>query len=254
MNKAMQGIPVAAPTDCIRCPVRSLALFQPMVGEQLDEVRKLRSDQYLLQPKDHLYQAGSFPPYSFTLFNGWLILYKLLENGDRQILRFVLPGDFICFRPDPGKPVDHSAQALTHVTVCAFPQKELLETLMRLPELFMRVNQINAMESERCREVLTSVARKPAEGRVAFLLLELFARQQRFYRGKDAVPLPITQEHIADAMGLTTVHVNRVLQRLRQKGFIQCEKKRLAIGDMAGLAKIAQVDVNFYERQGGLYM
>lgn len=250
MNRVVQGVPATSPTDCKRCPVRSLALFQPIVEDQLDEVRKLRSEQIVIQPREHLYETGGYPLSSYTLFDGWLILYKLLESGERQILRFVLPGDFICFRPDPEIPVDHSAQALTPITVCAFPRDKLMETLVRLPELAMRVNQINAMELERYREYLTSVARKPAEARVAFLLLDLYIRQRRFYNDDDSVPLPATQESIADAMGLTTVHVNRVLQRLRQKGLIQCEKKHLVVHDIGELARVAQMDIRVYERQG----
>ncbi len=157
----------------------------------------------------------------FTIVEGWVFLYELLEDGRRQILQFGLPGDFIGLRPG-GRPSGFGAQAIGPVRLCVMPRHQLLELARRRPQLACDLLGIFARGEAQTYERLTALGRKTALERVATLLLELFCRIRR--RAPDMageiLRLPLTQIHIADALGLTPVHVSRTLGVLRQAGIL----------------------------------
>ena len=238
MKSITQNLP-----QCENCAIRSSALFGELETSQLDKARALRSSQFKYTTGEHLYREGDSADHAFTLYDGWVILYKSLENGSRQILRFALPGDFLCFKIGKNKRLDHSAVAVSDVTLCAFPIDRFKSTIAELPELALALGSMTTLISERCHTALTTIASHPAESKVAFLLLSLFIREyDRSDKKEDyCVPFPITQEDIGDALGLTSIHVNRVLQSLRKQDLIECKNKCLKVPDQEALAKIAKI-------------
>jgi CRP/FNR family transcriptional regulator len=123
--------------------------------------------------------------------------------------------------------------------------RRALETLLReRPEIGIRFAEAIARDRSLCFDHLTSVGRRPANARVARLLLELFVRSRSYWpkAGIEMASLPITQEHIGDALGLTSVHVNRVLNELKRDGVLQFHYRRLTILDADKLIEIAGVE------------
>lgn len=230
---------------CKNCAIRSSALFGELETNQLDKARALRSSQFKYTAGEHLYREGDSADHAFTLYDGWVILYKSLENGNRQILRFALPGDFLCYKIGKNKTLDHSAVAVSDVTLCAFPIDRFKTTIAELPDLALALGSMTTLISERCHTALTTIASHPAESKVAFLLLSLFVREHARVDEKDdyCVPFPITQEDIGDALGLTSIHVNRVLQSLRKQDLIECKNKCLKVPDQEALAKVAKISL-----------
>lgn len=228
---------------CQSCPIRASALFGELETSQLDKARALRSSQFLYKTGEHLYHEGDTAEHAYTLYDGWVILYKSLENGDRQILRFALPGDFLCYKVGKNKILDHSAMSVSAVTLCAFPIDRFKTTISELPDLALALGSMTTLISERCHTALTTIASHPAESKVAFLLLSLFVREHARADKKEdyCVPFPITQEDIGDALGLTSIHVNRVLQSLRKQNLIECKNKCLKVPDQKALAKVAKI-------------
>ena len=229
---------------CNECAIRATALFGELELKHLDKARALRSAQVTFEAGEYLYHEGDIPEKAFTIYKGWVILFKDMQNGDRQILRFALPGDFLCYKVGNHKVMDHSAIAVSEATLCAFPIDRFRDTIAELPELAFAISSITERTTQRCHTVLTTIASHPAETKIAFLLLSLFIREVSLDRNKsDCVPFPITQEDIADALGLTSIHVNRVLQSLRKDGLIECKKRCLWVSDREALAKIAKISL-----------
>ena len=213
----------------------------------LDKARALRSAQITYAAGEHLYREGDIPTRAYTLHQGWVILFKNLRNGSRQILRFALPGDFLCYKVGKHKALDHSAIAVSDATLCAFPLDRFRNTISELPELSFAISSITETATQRCHSSLTTIASHPAEAKVAFLLLSLFIREMTLKIGETCIPFPITQEDIADALGLTSIHVNRVFQSLRKQGLIECKNRCLWVPDKTALAKVAKITLTELE-------
>jgi len=230
--------------SCQGCSIRATALFGELETKFLDKARTLRSSQVIYAVGEYLYHEGDIPEKAFTVYDGWIILFKDMQNGDRQILRFALPGDFLCYKVGKSKVIDHSAIAVSEATLCAFPIERFRDTIAELPELAFAISSITDRTTQRCHTALTTIASHPAESKIAFLLLSLFVREAALDHVNDGcVPFPITQEDIADALGLTSIHVNRVLQSLRKDGLIECKNRCLRVPDQGALANIARISL-----------
>lgn len=241
MRSITQNIP-----KCQNCRIRATTIFDELEPYQLDKACALRSAQYIFDAGDHLYHEGDETQNAYTLYDGWVILYKSLELGNRQILRFALPGDFLCYKVGKNKLLDHSAVAASKVTLCTFPIDRFKTTIAQLPDLALALSSMTSLMLERCHSTLTTIASHPAESKVAYLLLSLFIREYaRMETGKDdCITFPITQEDIGDALGLTSIHVNRVLQGLRKQHLIECKNKCLTVHDTNALAKVAKINLH----------
>lgn len=238
MKSNTQNLP-----KCKDCSIRATALFGELETNQLDKARSLRSAQLTYETGEYLYHEGDTPDKAFTVYSGWVTLFKNLKNGDRQILRFALPGDFLCYKVGRHRTVDHSAIAASDVTLCAFPIDRFRKTISELPDLAFAISSITETATQRCHSALTSIASHPAEAKVAFLLLSLYIRELSSQSKTEFIPFPITQEDIGDALGLTSIHVNRVFQTLRKKGLIECKNRCLWIADKNALAKVAKISL-----------
>ncbi len=232
---------------CEDCAIRSSALFGELETSQLDKARKLRSSQVTYQTGEYLYHEGDTADKAYTVYSGWVTLFKNLENGDRQILRFALPGDFLCYKVGHHSTLDHSAVAASDVTLCAFPIDRFRQTIAELPDLAFAISSVTDTTTQRCHSALTSIASHPAETKVAFLLLSLYIRELSLIGEAECVPFPITQEDVADTLGLTSIHVNRVFQSLRSKGLIECKNRCLWVSDKEALAKVAKINLSELE-------
>jgi len=189
-----------------------------------------------------LLRLGDRAEMIYTLLNGWVALYKLLEDGRRQILHFALPGAVLGFTPGPV--MAFSAQALTPVTVSVIARHDLYSLLEDHPEIGIQLAWQVSCDRSIAYDHLSSIGRQSARERVAHLLLELFIRFRMQWPGHriEEMQLPLTQEDIGDATGLTGVHVNRVLRDLRKEGIVEFHYKRLRILDPDRLIDVAKID------------
>lgn len=228
-------------TRCSTCPVRNLALFEPIKHDLLDYAQQFRATQYVVEPRQVLYREGDKISESYTLFAGWVMLYKELPDGRKTVLRFSLPGDFLGYQADAEGAINHSAMALTEGVLCAFPRASLVDLFSARPELSRRMAHIQSRDMAYCYQHMTSVGQKSARERIAALFLELFyrMRERGACRHSHDMDFPLTQEDIGGYVGLTTVHVNRVVGQLRDEGLVACGHRRLSILDEPRLAEVA---------------
>ena len=224
--------------------MRNEALCAPLSDGEIAIVEHFKSGNRTLPAGVDLYSQDERCSELFTLLDGWICLYQILEDGRRQILDFALPGAFLGFQPDLDAAADHSAYCLTDIAVCVFPRENLFDLFRAHPELALRMAWITARDGALAREHLTNVGRRSARERVAHLLLELFYRVRRKAGNKseNSIELPLTQEHIADALGLTTVHVNRTLRNLRQAKLLDIHGRVLTVLEPGQLAEVAGFD------------
>lgn len=176
----------------------------------------------------------------FSLVDGWAFRYILTEDGGRQILDFALPG-VVLGLPVAGPAHTFGAQALTDCIACIIPHAVLGPLSQQHPEIGLRLASLISQDRSLAFDHLTSIGRQSARERVAHLLLELFIRCRAQWPGcrTEEMHLPLTQEHIGDATGLTFVHVNRVLRELHQEGIAEFHYRRLRILDPDKLVDVA---------------
>ncbi len=222
--------------DCHTCEIREQAMCRAMPSQDLHHLQHFRNRQALLPAKQHLYQQGQQHRQVYTLHDGWVMLYKALPNGKRQILRYALPGDFLCFQSNLTGPMQHSALALTDCSFCVFPREQLLPMMKQMPQLSIQL----ALFTARDYEFQVDISHKNAQQRLAYLFYDLFIRIKQHHPGiTDTVQLPITQEDIGDTLGLTQVHVNRTLRQLRQEEILEFMHHKLSIRNYRSLKVLA---------------
>ena len=239
-SKPLKPIP-GPPVQCSGCPIRARALFQVVSDDYINHAAQYRKAQYSLPAKAHLYREGQHPDMAFTLFDGWIMLYRQARDGSRQGLRVALPGDFIGYQSVGTRGASHAAMAITPCTLCGFEHDDLHTMLHDQPQLAVQLADIQSRDMASCQNQMLGLGRKRAEGRVAYLMLDLFHRmRERGATDGNSMAFPLTQELIGDLTGLTVVHTNRVIQKLRSSGLIESGGRKLVIRDEASLSEIAE--------------
>jgi len=230
--------------DCETCQARLNGLCEGHAPEALRMIASHKSGDRQVKAGQDLFRLGEPCDAIYNLVDGWMFHYNLLPDGRRQIVDFALPGAVLGFHPARGQMMTYSAQALTDAVVCIIPHKALGPLSRLHPEIGMRLAWLMSRERSLSFAHLTSIGRQSARERVAHLILELFVRCRSRWPGHriEEMHLPLTQEHIGDATGLTGVHVNRVLGDLRKDGILSFCYRRLTILDPDRLVDVAGID------------
>ena len=232
---------------CSLCTARHLGFCAPLEFEELAEVESARSSTRVFLPGAYLYHQGESAEECYTILEGWVAQSITLESGAVQIIDFGIKGSFIGLNADSDEMNTHSARCITPVKVCGFSRHKLKHLMATDARLANRVHDLTACHEARANDHLVNVARRDARGRVAHLLRELFYRlYRRLPEGKgEAIALPLTLAHIGDAVGLTNVHVSRVLRSLRESGVLQLRRSQLLVLDPPAFIAAADVERGF---------
>ena len=178
-----------------------------------------------------------------VLLDGWAARFKILENGSRQIPALMLPGDMCDIDALHLDRSDFGVMAITRCTVLVFARDALVALFDGHPGLRDSVYRMMAVDNAIATQWTVCLGRRSARERIAHLLCELHARLAAVGdAGSGSYALPLTQEELADVLGLTAVHVNRTLQALRADGLISLRDHRLAIPDLDALSRAAGFD------------
>jgi CRP-like cAMP-binding protein len=229
------------PVPCKACPLRALGVFKPAAAEQIDFIQRFKADHQLHDAGAQLIREGAGQATLMTLFSGYAFRFKTLSDGRRQVLNFLFPGDLIGLQ-EMTEPVvaAHGVEALTEVSVCLFSRDRLWDLYRNHPDLAYDVTWLSAHEERMLDENLLTVGRRSARERVAMLVLHLHKRARALGLVDDeSMDFPFTQQLIADALGLSLVHTNKTLRRLRRDGLFEIEAGRLRLLDRRALATLA---------------
>ncbi len=215
---------------CVTCPNRDKGFCGLGIAER--EFRTVR--------RGHLISAQTQPAQEvLVLCAGWAADFRNLSNTRRQILDFLLPGDLLT----PATVVENCAEcsvlALTDVQFSVSSRSDIVAKLQQNARLQSTVSSSIAEKLNEARQLLTAVARGSAEQRIAFLILHLAGRlgRQSVVRGERYV-FPLLQQHIADALGLTAVHVSRVMAAFRTRGWMNLSDGILEISNRPELERL----------------
>lgn len=230
-------------TRCSACPLRQLPLFIAHSGDELDLVQSLKRREVQLAAGETLIHEGQTDAPLYTLLTGWAFRFKTLSDGRRQILSFLLAGDFVGVQQKMGDASAHGVQTLTDTSLCVFQRDALWELHRRSPTMGFNITWLTAHEESLVDDTLLSVGRRSAEERIAMLLILLFKRAAALQPdgGANGVPFPLTQQHVADGLGLSLVHTNKTLRKLEKRGLHRIDNGRLYLRDVKALTRLADL-------------
>ena len=190
---------------------------------------------------------------AYVLASGWVCSYKLLKGGARQIVDFQIPGDFLGLRSVLFRTSDHNIEPVTRVEASEVTATDLLGAFQRTPRLAAAALWAASRDEAMVVEHLVGLGRRDATERMAHFLLEIYTRLRLVgMADRKGYACPLSQYLMADALGLSAVHVNRVLRQLREEGLCTFQKGRVTFDDYDGLVKLAGFDVAYLDHNGPL--
>src|SRR5580692_1826603 len=227
--------------SCHECALRACGLFKPVTAEELVAINEIKSEHFLAPAGTEIIRAGDDSPELYTLYSGWAFRFKTLSDGRRQILNFLLPGDLIGLQAAMFDAALHGIEALTEVQLCVLPRRKVWALFGEMPGLAFDVTWLGSREESILDENLTSVGRRTAAERVAALIISLYKRVKALGLVADETfAFPLTQQHIADALGLSLVHTNKTLARLRRMGMFTRTNGAMTLRNPRILERVAQ--------------
>jgi CRP/FNR family transcriptional regulator, anaerobic regulatory protein len=236
--------PGGPPYECEQCPLRAKPCFTPVSSTELQFIDGLKQSETMREAGSLLISEGDSDAPLYTILSGWAFRFKSLPDGRRQILTFLMAGDFIGLQQKLQAAAGHGVLALTRVRLCVFARDALWKIHREIPSLGYDVTWLAARHESLVDENLLSVGRRTAAERIASLLLDLTLRAAALDEAvlEEGLPFPLTQVHVADALGLSLVHTNRHLRGLEQQGLIRwLPGRRLHLPSLSDLAVRAGV-------------
>lgn len=231
-------------TACAACPLNGKPAFRAHGGEDLAVIHDLKQGEIRARARATLVSEGSPGTRAYTMLRGWAFRFKSLPDGRRQIINFVFPGDLIGLQSLFAGEHRFSLETLTDSTLCVFDTKDLVGLLRQGSPLAVRILEIAAEQEMRLEEQLLSIGQRTGLERLAYSLIQIFKRCDELgltYGG--TLFMPFRQQHLADMLGLSLVHTNKMLRKLNDSGLIRLKSRRLEILDAEGLAKLARFDL-----------
>ena len=218
----------------------------PLSDEEKDVLRQVTSRVRDYEARQDIVREGDSPSESSLILEGFACRHNNLADGRRQITAFHVPGDFADLHAFLLGRMDDGVSSLTSCTVALAPHSALREITKSYPHLTRVLWFTTLVDGAVHREWMTGLGRLSAPERIAHLFCELFLRLQAVGLTRDhSFDLPITQAELADAFGLSPVHVNRSLQELRGDGLITSQGKTLVINDWERLQQVAQFNPDY---------
>jgi CRP-like cAMP-binding protein len=197
-------------------------------------------------PRRDLIREGDKPKSVFLILEGWACRYKQLPDGRRQIVGLFIPGDVCDMNVFILKEMDHSIGAITAVKAAEIPRDDFEALMQENPRILQALYWDELVTVSVQREWTLNVGQRTAYERISHLLVELFLRLGAVgLTNGNSCDFPLTQVDIADASGLTAVHVNRTLQELRKEGLIELHGRKLTIPDLEALKGAALFNDNY---------
>ena len=199
-----------------------------------------------LDPRRDLIREGEKPRAVNLVLEGWACRYKQLPDGRRQVVSFFLPGDLCDTNIFILKEMDHSIAAITRLRYAEISPVDFEDLLAQSPRVTQALWWHELVVAAVQREWTTNVGQRTAYERLAHLFCELFIRLRAVgLTDGTSCDFPLTQIDLADATGLTSVHVNRTVQELRRDGLIELHNRRLVIPDLQGLMNACMFNPNY---------
>lgn len=204
-------------------------------------------------PRRDVIGEGDTPTVVRLILSGWACRYKSTPDGQRQIVGLFVPGDFCDLNVYVLRQMDHSIGAITSVKVAEITPDQMDKLMAHHPRVAQALWWHELVNASIQREWLLNIGARSAYERLGHLFVEMFFRMRAVgLAEEDSCDFPMTQNDLADATGLTSVHINRTLQELRREKLVEFDRKRLRIPDLPALMQAAQFNPNYLhlDREG----
>jgi len=223
-----------------------LEAFTRLSGDDVAALQRLTRNLRTIEARRDLIREGEVPVQTHLILKGWACRYKSLPDGKRQIVSLLVPGDLCDLNNHVLREMDHSIGAITSLKVSLISRDEMEALTAEHPRVAQALIWDALVDQATQREWLLNLGQRSAYSRVAHLMLELFLRLRTVgLTIGQSCDFPATQNDLADATGLTAVHVNRMLQELRADGLLELERRRLFIPDLEALRTAAMFNPNY---------
>jgi CRP-like cAMP-binding protein len=232
---------------------RKLSAFVRLSHSDLSVMSELYKRRRRFPVGVDMIHQGQVDQAAFVLASGWACSYKILPSGSRQIVDIQIPGDFLGLRSVLFRTSDHNVEPITPVQASEVKQRDLLMAFEQTPRLATAVLWAASRDEAMVVEHLVDLGRRNATERTAHFLLELGARLRLVGQAdRKGFLCPLSQYLLADALGLSAVHVNRVLRELREEGLATFQKGRVVFDDYDALVEVAGFDRAYLDHEGPL--
>lgn len=232
---------------------KKLSAFVAMSDADLEVLARFHRRRRTFLAGHEMINEGQSNQTAFILAEGWACSFKILPDGGRQIVDFQIPGDFLGLRSVLFRTSDHSIEAVTRIEASEVLAADILDGFGQSPRLATAILWAASRDEAMVVEHLVNLGRRSAEERMGHFLLELGARLKLVGMGdRTGFDCPLTQYHLADALGLSAVHVNRVLRNLREEGLVTFQKGRVSFDDFDRLKDASGFDIDYLDHDGPL--
>lgn len=230
--------------------VRKLSGFVELSRRDALELEALCRPAQRLPARTRLIEEGERPQDLFLLLEGWACRLKILPNGSRQILGYLIPGDVCGIHAYILQQMDHAIDLLSVGRVVRIPPERMQAVLNDRPAVRRAFEWSTLVDIAVLRQWLISASRRSAQARMAHFFLEMWLRMRQVGLAEDGqFSFPLTQVYLGDTLGLTPIHVNRTLQQMRAEGIVSFARKRMTILDPDRLAELAQFEPGYLHIQ-----
>ncbi|MGP9632755.1 Crp/Fnr family transcriptional regulator [Halomonas sp. AOP43-A1-21] len=226
--------------------IKKLENFQLCTSEEVKALESYITPVRILKKSEDLIQESDKPYEVNILLEGWASRYKITDAGKYQALSFLIPGDACDVHITLIDRMDHSICAVIPSKFTSIPQHKIEEMYALQPRLARAFFWSMLVDESTLREWIVNIASRQADQRMGHLFCELLIRSRAAGLTTDhGFVMPLTQQQVGEAMGITPVHTNRVISKLRQEGLISWENKFLKINDWEKMKKFSDFDANY---------
>ena len=223
--------------------IRKLGSIAILSEAEREAIQSLPVRTHILGARQDIVRDGDKPAHCCLILDGWVCRYKLLREGKRQIFSFHIPGDIPDLQGLLIHTMDHSLATVTKATVAFIPHESLRTLAAEFPKIGALLWRDTLIDAGIFREWMTGMGRRSAFERIGHLFCEMYLKLQAVGLAEGyRCPLPLTQVDLADALGLTSVHVNRVLREMRGKTLITLRNQTLVIQAWDELLLVSEFD------------
>lgn len=230
---------------CDKCPLRASGAFVPFTADEAKFMQRFKVGELTVAPGTRFLTEKTTSPQVYTALTGLGLRTKSMPKGRRQVVNFVFPGDFLGLQAGIMGEMGHSVIATTDMTLCVFDRAELWTLFRSQPDRAFDMTWIAASEEMFLGEALATLGQRTALQAVAWALFRLYRRGAvlGLTRGT-RMPLPFRQQDLADALGLSLVHTNKTLAKLKARNLAVWQDGLLTLPDRDALAEIAGVETD----------
>ena len=233
---------------------RKLAAFVALSPEDIGALSEIYKRRHKFTVGCDMVYQGQKDQSAYIIASGWVCSYKLLPSGSRQIVDFQIPGDFLGLRSVLFRTADHCCMPVTPVEASEVMAADLLAAFTQTPRLAAAVMWAASRDEAMVVEHLVNLGRRTAAERTAHFMLELGARLRLVgLADRKDFKCPLSQSLLADTLGLSPVHINRVLRELREENLMTFQKGHVTFHDYDGLVKMADFDHAYLDHDGPMW-